>query len=135
MIGFNNDAGHAGGDSPVPQLSGSSNDAFVSRRGRARSNDFGMPVRQGLLDLARTYLEAQARLWPDLAGTAAVPSAEPPTIAAMADDFERRFDSSPRRSSAQPALRSSGSPWRSRICGSATKTPILGRSISNCSTS
>ncbi len=91
MIGFNNDAGHAGGDSPVPQLSGSSNDAFVSRRGRARSNDFGMPVRQGLLDLARTYLEAQARLWPDLAGTAAVPFAEPPTIAAMADDFERRF--------------------------------------------
>jgi hypothetical protein len=33
-----------------------------------------MPERQGLLDLARTYLEVQARLWPDLAGTAAVPA-------------------------------------------------------------
>jgi hypothetical protein len=30
-----------------------------------------MPERQGLLDLARTYLEVQARLWPDLVGTAA----------------------------------------------------------------
>ena len=29
----------------------------------------------GLLDLARTYLEVQARLWPELAGTAAVPAA------------------------------------------------------------
>jgi DNA invertase Pin-like site-specific DNA recombinase len=50
-----------------------------------------MPERQGLLDLARTYLEVQARLWPDLAGTAAVPAPDAATIAAMADDFERRF--------------------------------------------
>jgi DNA invertase Pin-like site-specific DNA recombinase len=50
-----------------------------------------MPERQGLLDLARTYLEVQARLWPELAGTTAVPAADPATIAAMADDFERRF--------------------------------------------
>jgi len=62
-----------------------------SRRGRVRSADFGMPERQGLLNLARTYLETQARLWPDLAGTAAVPAADPATVAAMADDFERRF--------------------------------------------
>jgi hypothetical protein len=41
--------------------------------------------------MARTYLETQARLWPDLVGTAAVPAADPATIAAMADDFERRF--------------------------------------------
>lgn len=59
--------------------------------GRVRSADFGLPERTGLLDLARTYLETQARLWPELVGTAAVPTADPATIAAMADDFERRF--------------------------------------------
>ena len=36
---------------------------------------FGLPGRTGLLDLARTYLETQARLWPELVGTAAVPAA------------------------------------------------------------
>ncbi|MFM8735662.1 MAG: hypothetical protein ACKOC8_10765, partial [Pirellulales bacterium] len=60
-------------------------------RGRVRSADFGLPERSGLMDLARTYLEVQARLWPDLVGTAAVPAVDPATIAAMADDFERRF--------------------------------------------
>ena len=42
-------------------------------RGRVRGDDFGLPERAGLLDLARTYLDAQARLWPELVGTAAVP--------------------------------------------------------------
>jgi DNA invertase Pin-like site-specific DNA recombinase len=60
-------------------------------RGRVRSVDFGMPERPGLVDLARTYLDTQARLWPDLAGTPAVPAATEPVMAAMADDFERRF--------------------------------------------
>ena len=60
-------------------------------RGRIRSADFGLPERSGLLDLARTYLDTQARLWPDLVGTAALPAADAATIAAMADDFERRF--------------------------------------------
>jgi site-specific DNA recombinase len=60
-------------------------------RGRVRSADFGLPERSGLLDLARTYLDTQARLWPDLVGTAALPAADAATIAAMADDFERRF--------------------------------------------
>ena len=46
-----------------------------SGRGRVRSTDFGLPERSGLMDLARTYLETQARLWPDLAGTPAVPAA------------------------------------------------------------
>ncbi|MFM7033783.1 MAG: recombinase family protein [Planctomycetia bacterium] len=71
-------------DSPSPYLPS-------SRRGRIRSTDFGLPERSGLLDLARTYLETQARLWPDLAGTSTVPAADAATIAAMADDFERRF--------------------------------------------
>ena len=89
MLRFNDDAGSAGNVSsysPAPQFSGSSNDAPApSRRGRVRSADFGMPERQGLLDLARTYLEVQARLWPDLVGTAAVPAADAATIATMAD--------------------------------------------------
>lgn len=109
MIGFNNDAGSAGGDSssfPAPQSSGASSSAPApSRRGRVRSADFGMPERQGLLDLARTYLEVQTRLWPDLAGTAAVPAADAATIAAMADDFERRF-----RQQHAEAFRPSGTP-------------------------
>jgi DNA invertase Pin-like site-specific DNA recombinase len=95
MLRFNDDAGPAGSVSsyfPAPQFSGASSSAPApSRRGRVRSADFGMPERQGLLDLARTYLEVQARLWPDLVGTAAVPAADAVTIAAMADDFERRF--------------------------------------------
>jgi DNA invertase Pin-like site-specific DNA recombinase len=95
MLRFNDDAGPAGYVSsypPAPQFSGANNDAPApSCRGRVRSADFGMPERQGLLDLARTYLEVQARLWPELAGTTAVPAADPATIAAMADDFERRF--------------------------------------------
>jgi DNA invertase Pin-like site-specific DNA recombinase len=62
-------------------------------RGRVRSADFGLPERTGLLDLARTYLETQARLWPELAGTAAVPAATADAIAAMADDYGRRFRS------------------------------------------
>jgi hypothetical protein len=76
-----------------------------SGRGRVRSADFGLPERNGLLDLARTYLETQARLWPDLAGTPAVPVADAATIAAMADDFERRF-----RSQAAEAFRPAGTP-------------------------
>lgn len=74
-------------------------------RGRVRSADFGLPERSGLMDLARTYLETQARLWPDLAGTPAVPAADAATIAAMADDFERRF----RQQSAE-AFRPVGTP-------------------------
>ena len=95
MLRFNDDAGPAGSvssSSPAHQSCGSSNSASApSRRGRVRDADFGMPGREGLLDLARTYLETQDRLWPDLAGTPAVPVADAPTIATMADDFERRF--------------------------------------------
>ena len=95
MLRFNDDAGPAGSVSsysPAPQSSGASSSVpSPNRRGRVRNADFGMPGRDGLLDLARTYLEVQARLWPNLAGTAAVPAPDAATIAAMADDFERRF--------------------------------------------
>jgi len=60
-------------------------------RGRVRSDSFGLPERACLIDLARTYLDAQARLWPTLVGTPAVPVAMPATLEPMADDFERRF--------------------------------------------
>ncbi len=92
MTGFNNGAGGDSSSPFNPKLPGSSGDApRPHRRGRVQSADFGMPERQGLLDLARTYLTNQARLWPELAGTPAVPVADAATIAAMADDFERRF--------------------------------------------
>ena len=82
-------AGNAGGfsfdDSSNP------NSQPPTGRGRVRSNSFGLPERAGLIDLARTYLDAQARLWPTLVGTLAVPVAMPATLEPMADDFERRF--------------------------------------------
>jgi site-specific DNA recombinase len=85
---ISSNAGGAGAFSFDP----SSSPALPSTgRGRVRSADFGLPERSGLLDLARTYLETQARLWPDLVGTAAVPAADAATIAILADDFERRF--------------------------------------------
>jgi site-specific DNA recombinase len=85
---ISSNAGGAGSFSFDP----SSSPALPSTgRGRIRSADFGLPERLGLLDLAGTYLETQTRLWPDLVGTAAVPAADAATIAAMADDFERRF--------------------------------------------
>jgi len=50
-----------------------------------------LTVQPSLLRLARTYLEPQARLWPDLAGTPAVPTVTAAVVEAMADDVERRF--------------------------------------------
>ena len=64
MLHSNDDAGPAGGVSsysPAPRSSGASSSVPApSRRGLVRSADFGMPERQGILDLARTYLEVQA---------------------------------------------------------------------------
>ena len=60
-------------------------------RGRLRGDDFGLTTRPSLLGLALTYLETQARLWPDLAGTPAVPTVTDAAVEGMADDFERRF--------------------------------------------
>ena len=49
-----------GSTGPVPQPKG---------RGRVRGEDFGLPGRDSLTDLAATYLDLQARLWPELVGT------------------------------------------------------------------
>jgi site-specific DNA recombinase len=105
MFRSSNDAGSTGdgfdfqsNPHPVPSR--------PHRRGRIRSADFGLPERTGLLDLARTYLETQTRLWPELAGTPAVPAVAPATIHSMADDFERRF----RQQLAEP-FRPAGTPF------------------------
>ena len=60
-------------------------------RGRVQADDFGLPDRKDLLGLARSYLDIQSRLWPQLAGTAAVPEPTDAVLEAMADAFERRF--------------------------------------------
>jgi len=58
---------------------------------RITGDDFGLPDRKDLLGLARSYLEIQTRLWPQLAGTAAVPDPTDAVLEAMADAFDRRF--------------------------------------------
>jgi hypothetical protein len=79
------DAGH--GSFGYPDNS----NGYRNGRGRLRGEDFGLTARPSLLGLARTYLETQARLWPELAGTPAVPTITDAVVEAMADDFERRF--------------------------------------------
>jgi DNA invertase Pin-like site-specific DNA recombinase len=88
MIASSNDTGAPGDGSLF--VRGASPDCNPPVR-RRRSNDFGIPERTGLLDLGRTYIETQTRLWPELAGTPAVPAMDDSTIAAMAEDFEHRF--------------------------------------------
>ncbi len=92
MFNFNNHAGQPGKPDPS-SLSTSCNEQQGRRLGRSQSADFGIPERTGLLDLATTYLETQARLWPDLAGTPAVPKASKRLVASMADSFDRGFRS------------------------------------------
>ncbi len=88
MFRSNKDAGDAGnGSFGFPHNS----NGYRYGRGRLRGDDFGLTARPSLLGLARTYLETQARLWPELAGTPAVPAVTDATVEAMADDFERRF--------------------------------------------
>jgi len=72
------------------------NPANPSLTYRSREKDReerGLPPSDSLQSLARTYLETQARLWPELAGTPAVPTVTDAVVEAMADDFERRFRS------------------------------------------
>ena len=55
--------------------------------------EWGLPPREALRSLARTYLEQQAIHWPVLVGTPAVPRATEAGIDAMASAFEDRFRS------------------------------------------
>ncbi len=92
MFDFNNHAGQPGKPDPN-SLSTSCNEQQGRRPGLSQSANFGIPEQTGLLDLATTYLETQARLWPDLAGTPAVPKASKRLVASMAESFERGFRS------------------------------------------
>jgi len=105
MFRSNNDAGVPGQDSFGFQDNANGRH---QGRGRARGDDFGLPDRETLVDLAATYLDIQARLWPDLVGTPAVPVSMPATIQPMAEAFERRF-----RAQAVEIFRPSGGarPW------------------------
>jgi DNA invertase Pin-like site-specific DNA recombinase len=105
MFRSNNDAGVPGQDSFGFQDNANGRH---QGRGRARGDDFGLPDRETLVDLAATYLDIQARLWPDLVGTPAVPVSMPATIQPMAEAFERRF-----RAQAVEVFRPSGGarPW------------------------
>jgi hypothetical protein len=88
MFRFNNNAGQAGDGSLGSPVN---SNGYRHGRGRLRGDDFGLTARPSLLGLARTYLETQARLWPVLAGTPAVPTITDAVVEAMANDFERRF--------------------------------------------
>ena len=88
MFRFNNNAGQAGDGSLGSPVN---SNGYRHGRGRLRGDDFGLTARPSLLGLARTYLETQARLWPELAGTPAVPTITDAVVEAMANDFERRF--------------------------------------------
>lgn len=66
MFRSNNDAGVPGQDSFGFQDNANGRH---QGRGRARGDDFGLPDRETLVDLAATYLDIQARLWPDLVCT------------------------------------------------------------------
>ena len=105
MFRSNNDAGVPGQDSFGFQDNANGRH---QGRGRARGDDFGLPDRDTLVDLAATYLDIQARLWPELVGTPAVPVSMPATIQPMAEAFERRF-----RAQAVEVFRPSGGarPW------------------------
>ncbi len=54
---------------------------------RLRGDDFGLAARPSLLGLARTCLETQARLWPELAGTPAVPALTDAVVEASPDEL------------------------------------------------
>jgi len=100
MLHSNDTAGHTGShnadnsnDSHFPSPVTRTAAGATHRAGRVRGDDFGLPDRAGLIDLANTFLETQAKLWPELAGTPAVPVNTPTVVTAMAEDFEQRFRS------------------------------------------
>ena len=101
MFRSNNDAGVPGQDSFGFQDNANGRH---QGRGRARGDDFGLPDRETLVDLAATYLDIQARLWPDLVGTPAVPVSMPATIQPMAEAFIPTGSGFPRQAAARCRL-------------------------------
>lgn len=61
-------------------------------RGRRPSPDRGLPEDTALRDLARTYLEIQCKLWPELISSEILTSAsDKAAIQRLAEDFKQRF--------------------------------------------
>lgn len=69
-----------------PQSDGPS--ARPSRRTKAEK---GLPDEAARRDLARTYIELQRRLWPDLTRSKYLPTRSDKSIATLADQFRERF--------------------------------------------
>ena len=65
-------------------------DSHEQKRPRSK-NERGLPDAKAREDLARTYLEAQRRLWPKLVKQGIFPSATKANIARMADEFKQAF--------------------------------------------
>lgn len=61
------------------------------RQKRRPANERGFPSPAALRDLAKTYLECQARLWPELVGTSLLPAMTDEVIRQFAKEFRDRF--------------------------------------------
>jgi DNA invertase Pin-like site-specific DNA recombinase len=86
-------------------LDGTPTDDEPSRRGgRKPSPRRGLPDNKSLLDLARTYLEAQHRHWPALVRDGILPPLTSTSISSLADEFKHRFLDRERRLEALPFL-------------------------------
>ncbi len=63
----------------------------VSRSGKLKKNDRGLPEEQARHDLARTYLELQNQLWPELVGTGLLSPVSDEAVKNHADSFRESF--------------------------------------------
>jgi hypothetical protein len=61
------------------------------RPGRPRRPGRGLPAEDALADLARTYLQAQRPLWPDLVAAGVLPEPDEAVLASMFGSFRRQF--------------------------------------------
>jgi DNA invertase Pin-like site-specific DNA recombinase len=79
------------GNVPAPDHAGGDRRPQAPRgRGRRRP-DRGLPVGAALIDLARTWLQVQRTLWPELVRDGALPGPDPAVLAAMAEQFRALF--------------------------------------------
>jgi len=65
-------------------------DSQEQKRPRSK-HEKGLPDTKAREDLARTYLDTQRRLWPELVKQGGLPRATTANIARMADEFEQAF--------------------------------------------
>lgn len=63
----------------------------VSRRGKLKKNDRGLPDEEARNDLARIYLELQNQLWPELSGTGLLSPVTDEAVRSHADSLRESF--------------------------------------------